>query len=345
MSSKRANRSKASQMFRLQVVIAFLVLLMMMVLFLYYKAHEKPDFSIGHAKQKWNSFERVVQFHPTVELRNGRDMIWQIPDSPKAVLFLAHGFDGKAANFWDKSATCPNCIGLPEERLIALHALSRKYAVITISSSGRCWSLKEERLIVKDMITHWIKKHELQRIPLVALGASSGGYFVSALATDMKFSSITLMIAEGVFDRIDFTENYPPTLFVHMPKDTTRQQKIVDYMEVLRNKGIEVAEIECLEFPLSESFLADRIPGLDHAVSAKLFKLFRNKRFIDENRYMRNDGRRTAWKEALKGSESISLDEHLTHPVQEELNLAFAYHEMTSLQLEQIFKWFETHMS
>ncbi|KAL5826374.1 hypothetical protein ACOSQ4_018171 [Xanthoceras sorbifolium] len=345
---KRANKSKAfhgTQKFRLPVLIASLVLILVILMFLFCKNNEKPDSTIGHLKQKWNSFEPFVQFHPTIEWRNETDMIWQIPDSPKAVLFLAHGCNGRAVNFWDSSANCPMCIGLPEERLLVLHALYRKFAVLTISSAGRCWSLREERLIVKDMIRWWVKRHNLEKLPLLALGASSGGYFVSALATDLKFSSITLMIAEGVFNQIDVTEDYPPTLFVHMPKDFYRQKKIREYMEVLRNKGIDVAEIECMEFPLSQSFLADRIPGLDQAVSAELFELFQNKGFIDENGNMRSDGRETPWKEALKESKTISLDKSLVHHVEEELNLAFAYHEMTSLQSEQIFKWFETHMS
>ncbi|KAI9170358.1 hypothetical protein LWI28_026761 [Acer negundo] len=345
---KRANKSKAlhgPQKFRLPVLIASLVLILVILMLLFYKNNEKPDSSIGHLKQKWNSFEQFVQFHPTIELRNGTDMISQIPDSPRAVLFLAHGCNGKAVNFWDRSDNCPMCIGLPEERLLVLHALSQKYAVLTISSAGRCWTLRKERSIVKDMIRWWVKRNKLENLPLVALGASSGGYFVSALATDLKLSSITLMIAEGVFNQIDVTEGYPPTFFVHMPKDFLRQRKIHEYMEVLKSKGIGVAEIECNPFPLSQSFLADRIPGLDEAVSAKLFELFRNKGFIDENGYMRSDGRQTPWKQALKENKSITVDKSLVHHVQEELNLAFAYHEMTSLQSQQIFKWFETHMS
>ncbi|RCU28013.1 hypothetical protein DVA81_19915, partial [Acinetobacter baumannii] len=61
---------------------------------------------------------------------NGTDVIWQIPDSPKAVLFLAHGCNGRASNFWDRSLSCPNCVGLPEERLIVFHALTRRFAVL-----------------------------------------------------------------------------------------------------------------------------------------------------------------------------------------------------------------------
>ncbi|KAF2314800.1 hypothetical protein GH714_033621 [Hevea brasiliensis] len=238
-----------------------------------------------------------MQLRPTIEFRNATDVIWQIPDLAKAVIFLAHGCNGRAVNFWDRSPSCPNCVGLPEERLLVLHALVHKFAVLTISSMG-----------------------------------------------SLRFSSIIIMIAEGIFDQMDVTENYPPTLFVHMPKDLYRQQKISEFIEVLKNKGIDVAEVECLEFPLSPFFLADRIPGLNQTVSAKLFKLFGDKGFIDRKGYMMKDGRATHWKEALHETKEIVLDKNLVQHVQEELNLAFAYHEMTSLQSEQFFKWFESHM-
>ncbi|KAF9620614.1 hypothetical protein IFM89_013640 [Coptis chinensis] len=295
---------------------------------------------------KWNSFRSSVQFHPSVEFRNGTDVIWQIPDVPKAILFLAHGCNGRAVNFWDRSPSCPNCVGLPEERLIVLHALARKFAVLTISSAGRCWSFGEERIIATSIIRWLVEKNNLQKLPLMALGASSGGYFVSALATDMRFSSITIMIAEGLFGKMDIPENYPPTLFVHMPKDHARMHAINRNMEALRKKGIDVAEIKCMEFPLTSSYLSDRIPGLDEAVSVSLFNLFREKGYIDENGYMRNDGRATQWKAALKTRKSLYSDEsEWIHHIQEELNLAYAFHEMTSLPTAQILNWFESHMS
>ncbi|KAJ7963894.1 Secretion-regulating guanine nucleotide exchange factor [Quillaja saponaria] len=323
-------------------------LFLILVVFFLLKSHnDGQQSSLAHEvfKQRWNIFESSVQLHPTREFRNGTDLIWQIPKSPKAVLFLAHGCNGRAVNFWDQSPDCPSCIGLPEERLLVLHGLARGFAIITISSLGRCWTFGEEVLIGNDIIKWWTNNKKLEKLPLVALGASSGGYFVSVLATNVRFSRIVLMIAEGMFQQMDIEQNYPPTLFVHMPKDLFRQQKIDENMEMLRNKGINVSVIECKEFPLSSNVLADRIPGLDQTISAKLFKLFQMKGFIDQNGYMRKDGRTTQWKKALKESKNFLLDKRLVPHIQEELNLAFAYHEMTSLHSDQIFKWFESHMN
>ncbi|KAL6951838.1 hypothetical protein U1Q18_001825 [Sarracenia purpurea var. burkii] len=332
--------------FPVPVLFTVLILVLVTLILLFRHDGGKPGSSSGGlVKENWNSFESSVQFNPTMELRNGTDVIWQIPDSPKAVLFLAHGCSGRAVNFWDKSLNCPNCIGLPEERLIVLHALARNFAVLTISSAGVCWSFGEERMIVKGIIKWWVEKYKLHKLPLVALGASSGGYFVSILATDLRFSSITVMIAEGLFDQMDIIKDYPPTLFVHMPKDEARKQRIDKNLRILKDEGIDVAEIKCMEFPLSPNFLAERIPAIGKTISMKLFVLFQDRGFIDKKGYMRADGRALRLKAALRDSKIILPDMNLVHHIQEELNLAFAYHEMTSLPSQKIFHWFESHMS
>ncbi|KAM7497788.1 hypothetical protein LguiA_022202 [Lonicera macranthoides] len=327
------------------VLVSFLILTFVALFLLFHQNGEKPSSSLGVVKHKLSSFESLVQLDPTVEFRNGTDLIWQIPDSPKAVLFIAHGCNGKASNFWDKSPKCLNCVGLPEERLIVLNALARKFAVLAITSTRQCWTFGKERLVVKGIIKWWVEKQKLDKLPLVALGASSGGYFVSALANELKFSSITIMIAEGMFNQMDIGENYPPTLFVHMPKDKARKEKVDEYLGVLREKGVDVKEVKCMEFPLSPNFLSDRVSGIDEATSSKLFDLFKEKGFVDGNGYMKNDGRATRWKGALRERNILLPMKHLVGHIQEELNLAYAYHEMTSLQSEEIFNWFESHMN
>jgi hypothetical protein len=122
------------------------------------------------------------------------------------------------------------------------------------------------------------------------------GYFVSALATKIKFNSICIMIAEGVFEQINIPENYPPTLFVHMVKDKMRASAIQSNMAELMEKKIEVKEIRCEEFPLNVGFLAKRIPGLETGLAVKLTVVLREKGFLDDKRYLKEDGRAIKWK-------------------------------------------------
>lgn len=337
--------SKSKRNAKLAVLLMILITTMVFLVLLFRKNGDSSNLMSVLANQRWNSFDSVVRLDPTVHFRNGTDMIWQVPESPKAIVFLAHGCSGQAANFWDKSPKCSMCVGLPEERLIVLHALARKFAVLAVSSKGTCWSLGEERWIVKDMIQWWIAEKKLENLPVFALGASSGGYFVSVLAAAFKCKAIVLMIAEGVYSHLDITKDYPPTLFVHMPKDEGRKRKIERYIMAMRKKGIDVAEIKCMEFPLTPEFFANRISGLNLALSAKLFDVFQEKGFIDKNGYMRDDGRAIPWKTALEEIDIHLPDKSLINHIQEEMNLAFAYHEMTSLQSQEIFDWFESHMN
>lgn len=297
----------------------------------------------SHASQR---FEMQVLPGPTVESIKEAEVIWQIPFNPEAVLFIAHGCGGSALNFWDRSPGCPNCVGLPEEKRIVLDALAQKFAVIVITSTDVCWSYGKEGSRVKHIIRWWLEKHDLVESPLVGLGASSGGYFLSILATKVKFRGIVLMIASGLFDQmVNIPDDYPATLFVHMPKDVDRRRKIDRHVEMLRKKRIEVQEIKCMEFPITPNWLADRVSGVDQTTSTKLFELFHDKGFTDANGYMKNDGRGTPWREALKQSNILlPYGSKLVHHIQEELNLAYAYHEMTSLQSDHIFEWLKSHL-
>lgn len=179
---KRSDKTKlphGSRTHRLGVTFVVIGLLLLVALL----------FSLGDKNRPTQIFvKHVSQSHPTVEIHNGTQLIWKMLTNytPKAVLFIAHGCHRKASDFWDKSPSCPECTGLPEERVLVRTALSKSFAVITVSSSATCWSFGKEKRIVRDVIKTWIKKHDLERLHLVALGASSGGYFVSALAMDME---------------------------------------------------------------------------------------------------------------------------------------------------------------
>ncbi|XP_078177323.1 secretion-regulating guanine nucleotide exchange factor [Carex rostrata] len=285
-----------------------------------------------------------TKFNPSLYHTNGTEVIYQIPNSPKAVLFIAHGCTIHAYDFWDKSPNCPHCTGLPEERIFVLQALERNMAVLTISSLGECWTYGREMENVEWIIQNWIQSNKLENLPKFAIGASSGGYFVSALATKVEFSSICIMIAEGVFEEIDIPKNYPPTLFVHMVKDKIRASKIRSNMAELMEKKIEVKEIRCEEFPPDAGFLAKRVLGLETELTVKLIEVLREKGFLDQKGYLKKDGRNIKWKEALVEKKLIDEKFELFRHINEELNLAFAYHEYTSLKNDEIFEWFESHM-
>jgi len=88
---KLGNRSKAwngPQKCRVSILITSLILIILVLISIYRDNGQNSRLSSGLLKQKWNSLESLVQFHPTIEVKNGTEIIWQIPDTPKAVFWF-----------------------------------------------------------------------------------------------------------------------------------------------------------------------------------------------------------------------------------------------------------------
>ncbi|TKW37104.1 hypothetical protein SEVIR_1G027000v4 [Setaria viridis] len=297
----------------------------------------------------------AVRLDARVTRRSGNEVLWQLPppSTPlRAALFAAPGCTIRATDFFDASPGCPRCAGLPEERRFTRAALGRGYAVLAVSSRAECWSLDEgkgsELAAVESIIRWWTTEEfpQLAGLPLVGIGASSGGYFLSALAARVKFSSVAVMIIEGVYGTMgDIPAGYPPALFVHMPKDAERAGLVADNMGKLKAKRVDVREIRCGDFAVSAEFLAERVPGLTRAVADALVDVLRRKGFVDEKGFLKKDGRSTPWKKAAEEAKVLPEGFHLERHVTEELNVAYAYHEFTSLKNTEIFEWFESHMN
>ena len=119
-------------------------------------------------------------------------------EQPLGVLLLIHGCSHTCLDFCHASNECPGCRGLPEEVRFAQFGLAFNMIVIAVSAadkSSHCWSgadvikggvmkspdvenvltiLKKEGVLVP--------RGSLAQLPLIAMGASSGGTFVGKLA-------------------------------------------------------------------------------------------------------------------------------------------------------------------
>uniref|UniRef100_A0A453FE99 Uncharacterized protein n=2 Tax=Aegilops tauschii subsp. strangulata TaxID=200361 RepID=A0A453FE99_AEGTS len=298
---------------------------------------------VGTSKE--SSTASTAPSSPTVESIEGARAIWELPAGPaRGVLFLAHGCRCRPENFWPPSQRCPGCVGLPEDVAITARALRRRLAVLAVASAGDCWSLGKEVGAAKRAIQSWTAKNGLGGLPVVALGASSGGYFVSRLAAKMSLAAVVMMISEGVFDPAGAPPGYPPSMFLHMPKDYKTAALVGRNVKMLRSNGVEVRELQSLELPLTPTLLSDRIPGLDHGLSERIWKIFSEEGFTDDRGYMRKDGRATPWKNAVVKRGFWEEVSQWAEHIQEELNLAYGYHEMTSLQNDEMLNWIEEHL-
>ncbi|CAI7881777.1 unnamed protein product [Closterium sp. NIES-54] len=339
---------------------------------------------------------------PVYETMHGREVVWQVPrgDLPLAgVVFFAHGCTHRATHFWPPHRACPSCLGLPEDMALVQHALKRRLAVIAVSSLSTCWdtSFPPERSLdippVVQVLTTWRQQHHLRTLPLFALGASSGGYFISLLAHSIDLQALAIIISSGVKKAFDSPlpsgRQFPPTLFVHMPKDEQRAEAVERAVEILRSKGSEAGQIPCLEKRLGPSFLSDRIPNLTLAASERIFQALKQGGVVGEDGRMVRDGRRSGWIAVLQkegvmeelergskysragegtggegggegdeeeegaggGEESGESgggeggggegggSEAMEGAIEEELNVAFAFHEMTSEHGHSMMDW------
>jgi hypothetical protein len=314
-------------------------LLFAAALFLYSQTAARPLESLGEVPHLSS---------PTVETIGGARAIWELPSAApaRAVLFVAHGCSCRPENFWPPSPHCPGCVGLPEDVAITDFALRRRFAVLAVASAGDCWSLGKEVNGAKRVIQSWTVKNGLESLPVAALGASSGGYFVSRLAAKMSLTAIVIMIAEGAFGGSAGAPPavYPPTMFIHMPKDRRRAALLGRNSKMLMKNGVEVKEVQSLELPLTPTLLSERIPGLDRELSEMIWAAFREEGFVDDKGYMKEDGRATPWKDALVKRGFWKQVSPWQGHIQEELNLAYGYHEMTSLHADEMFDWIENHL-
>jgi hypothetical protein len=189
------------------------------------------------------------------------ELEWQLTHSSteRGVILLFHGCK-RGSHDW---------FFLPEERLAVAQLLENGYSVIAFSSINRqfnrkngCWSniwpldAKDQHsdnpdiLSVVGALSVWLARENKFHLPLFALGASSGGTFVTVLARTIYLSGAIIMISPGhpsalelpptwdnkrQMDRINSMNkpfldprslqsseslfNLPPVLFVYMEGD------------------------------------------------------------------------------------------------------------------------------
>lgn len=207
--------------------------------------------------------------------------------------------------------------------------------------------LSAEATRVANILKGWREIHHLTSLPFHAFGASSGGYFISILAHLVEFDSLVVMISSGVSmafkTELMSGKPYPPSLFVHMPKDENTEAGVRHSLKLLKEKKVEAAELLCKELKVTPSFFSNRIPAFSMETSKNLYQVLNTSGMLTEENYLTTDGRSIKWYDLLEKNNILPetlLAKRLKPFVDEELNLAFAYHELSSENASQIVEWF-----
>ena len=283
------------------------------------------------------------------------EAMWELPGDPHAVLLLAHGCSHSGTDFWAPTASCPKALGLPEEVRIVKAALSAGFAVVAITSSDRasgCWSFEADGPLVRDALAAWFSVTGLKpSLPLVAFGASSGGAFVLQLpALVPHVTAVVSQIMAVPPSMLPPTQ--PPTLFVHMPRDQRTAAFVHKCVKRLQNAGVPSRQLEVHRQRPTAAFFAERIERLSPEGAASLHGALKRAGLLDTDGFLRDDPRRSGWREALEAApglraalpgpapggapDSLVPDESA---VAEALNVAWAAHEIASDPMAQTLQW------
>lgn len=277
------------------------------------------------------------------------EAVYQVPERPAGTLFVAHGCSHSATDFWPHAApACRKCIGLPEEVLITRAALSAGLAVVAISSSDRarrCWSIDEDGPRVVAALQHFRAAHRLAKLPLAALGASSGGAFVLMLPGLVAVDAVVSQIM--AVPPAMLPPQMPPTLFIHMARDERTTALVAKCVRKLRQGGGGGGEHaarakEVAPQRPSAAFFASRIGGLTRAAATRLHAALEGAGLLDGDGMLKEDPRRSPWRAAIAAAPGLAASLPGTAPgsadsllpdesaVSEALNVAWAMHEIVS---------------
>ncbi|CAM6093331.1 unnamed protein product [Calypogeia fissa] len=218
----------------------------------------------------------MVELKPTHEVREGVDVVWQIPPNPKGVLFISHSANGTPFSYWPSHDNVPQCTGTPEHKVLIKDALEQGYAVIVGKSVDSTWARwpvpnVDTQKTVK-ILQEWTSEHGLESLPLSGLGSSAGGDYISALPHVIKMQAIVVMISHGCEEAFEaaVAGEYPPTLFVPMTGDQKTFSMVKENAEFLKAKGIPCKIQEAPPLEVNPHFFCQHIDELDEEQSAKL---------------------------------------------------------------------------
>jgi len=309
---------------------ASLILLGVVYLFQQSSIEEaNPRGSVNYVKE--DSLEFVYE-----ELPEGRKV--------KGLVFLAHGCSHSGTDWWDKSARCPKCIGLPEEKRIVARLVEKDYVPLAVSSQdrlgSRCWQ-EEDITPVWKAIAIVRERLSLKTEPLFAFGASSGGTFVSQLG--IKPSSGFWATAPQLLIEPEPTkahERSSSIYFTYMASYGTHKmyERAVEHY---RKYGYNIKSRFLPPLPVTPTFFSDRIESISPEISKSMVAALREEELIDKSGKLIDNPRGSEWRKCLRkfaGSDSLVADES---PISEVLNVAFAQHEMSSEFVDEMIDFFE----
>lgn len=247
----------------------------------------------------------------------------------RAILFVAHGCGHAMTDWWAPDDSCPNCIGLPEERAIVEIALNLNLVVVAMSSLDRrhfkCWSEHDGPVVAKVL-------KQLQddlRIPILAFGASSGGRFVSTLL-EPSLRGVNVSLS-GYISQISapFGPSNVPAVLITMNRDLLINAEAVTVVEELTKRKVPALHIRVPPVPVTANYFAERIGSVYALKSPQMVQTLHAAGILSDEGMLVEDPRQSGWRLLLAPfavNDTLRADQS---PLSEVINAAWGMHEMT----------------
>lgn len=275
------------------------------------------------------------------EIIQGVDVLFAEPSTKvKGILFVAHGCSHSNTDWF---LGCDGCIGLPEERAIVQIGLKHGLVVVAISSSNRrskCWSVSKDVEPVGNVLQELSNRYkDSGPLSIIAFGASSGGAFVSGIATPLK-ETFGLQI-QGYLSQIAAIGKDDAAscqVYITMDRDTITDANAQYFIaQTASHSKIKRRHIRVPPLPISSNFFALRIPEISMDQSKRIVEAFSKAGLIDSDGYLVDDPRGSHWRATLntivnKDVDSLMADQS---PISEVMNAAYGMHEMTRDGVEE----------
>lgn len=289
----------------------------------------------------------------TQEVIERTQVSWTSAKSAKGIMLLFHGCNHDAEDWFY----------LPEEKTFILNALEQNFHLIAISSAERigprCWNINflhtDEDLKWHPDLSQVLKVTELlierekwHNLPVVAVGASSGGYFASMLpfywnqqATNPIKAIISIIAPTHPISisRIKSGSPFPAIGFIEMSKDMYTEETIFNDAKLLHSQKIEHEIWKVAPVPLSLTFFYEKL-NITLFQSAEMYNTLHKDKYLTSQDYLVADPRRSGWKASLTRQTNLKdLVETRYFEIEELMNVAWGSHEMTSAFCEDAIGW------
>lgn len=156
-----------------------------------------------------------------------------------------------------------------------------------------------------------------------------------------------ILDSPGVYEVLEKAdENFPPTLYFYMPKDPFFTSQILRNAKMMKSQGVQVSLIPMYEFPVTPHLFAFRNPCISNQTSEGIFHNLLVAGLLDENHLVKISPWDFDYNSWLGAHDVLAQcgDLCLTKQVVQELNVAYAFHSMSSYKNKAMFEWFEASL-